>query len=69
MNTTFINQNLCSTPRSNNIRYSLSKYVPKPVDSSTPNRKKMQKSFVPDIYRLIYSSNNTKSHGIKIWVL
>jgi hypothetical protein len=63
--TNIIIPNLCSTPRPAHIRYSLSKYVPLPVDSSTPNTKKMKKSFVPDIHRLIYPTTN----AIKIWLL
>jgi hypothetical protein len=69
MNTINIIENLCSTPRPAHIRYSLSKYVPLPVDSSTPNTKKMKKSFAFDIHRLIYPSNISTTNAIKIWVL
>jgi len=69
MNTTNIIENLCSTPRPAYIRYSLSKCAPLPVDSSTPNTKKMKKSFAPDIHRLIYPSNIPTRNAIKIWVL
>lgn len=66
MNTTNILPNLCSTPRPSHIRYSLSKYAPLPVDSSTPNTKKIKKTFAPDIQRLIYP---TTTNPIKIWLL
>ncbi|CAF0926340.1 unnamed protein product [Rotaria sp. Silwood1] len=61
--------NLCSTPRRVHVRYSLSKCVPLPIDSSTPNSKKTRKSFAPDIHHLIYPSNITSTHTIKVWVL
>jgi hypothetical protein len=55
--------NLCSTRR-----YSLTSCAPLPVHSSTPNNKKLKKSFAPDIHRLIYPSN-IPTNSIKIWVL
>jgi len=64
--TTLIIPNLCSTPRPAHIRWSLSKYTPLPVDSSTPNTKKIKKSIIPNLHRLIYPS---AKHSIKIWVL
>jgi len=69
INTTLIIPNLCSTPRPAHIRWSLSKYTPRPVDSSTPNTKKIKKSVVPDLYRLIYPSNISTKNSMKIWVL
>jgi len=69
INTTCIIPNLCSTPRPAHIRYSLTKCAPLPVDSSTPHTKKIKKSFVPNIHRLIYPSNIGTTHASKIWVL
>ena len=69
LNKTLILPNLCSTPRPAHIRWSLSKYTPRPVDSSTPNTKKMKKSAVPDLHRLIYPSIISTKHSMKIWVL
>lgn len=69
MNSTIIIPNSCSTPRPLHVRYSLSKYAPLPVDSSTPNAKKMKKSFAPDIHRLMYPSNLPTTNTIKIWLL
>ncbi|CAF1052501.1 unnamed protein product [Adineta steineri] len=61
-----VNTNLCSTPRPAHIRWSLSKHTPCPVDSSTPNTKKMKKIMVPDLQRLIYSSTQS---SFQIWEL
>ncbi|CAF4604114.1 unnamed protein product [Rotaria sp. Silwood1] len=69
IDTTLILPNLCSTPRPAHIRWSLSKYTPRPVDSSTPNTKKMKKSAVPDLHRLIYPLIITNKQSMKIWVL
>ncbi len=69
MNTSVIIPNLCSTPRPANIRYSLGKCAPLPVHSSTPNSKKMKKSFAPDIHRLIYPSKTSSTYPMKIWLL
>ncbi|CAF0839403.1 unnamed protein product [Adineta ricciae] len=57
--------NLCSTPRPAHIRWSLSKYTPRPVDSSTPQTRKVKKSAVPDLQRLIYPT----AQSMKIWLL
>ncbi|CAF4245546.1 unnamed protein product, partial [Rotaria sp. Silwood2] len=67
--TTLIFPNLCSTRRPAHIRWSLSKYTPRPVDSSTPNTKKIKKSAVPDLHRLIYPLTTTNKHSMKVWVL
>jgi hypothetical protein len=69
MNTTLVIPNLCSTPRPAHIRWSLSKYTPRPVDSSTPNTKKIKKFVIPGLNRLIYPSNISTKHSIKVWVL
>ncbi len=69
MNTTLIIPNLCSTPRPAHIRWSLSKSSPRPVDSSTPHTKKMKKSAIPDLHRLIYPSTILTKNSIKIWML
>jgi hypothetical protein len=69
INTTVVIPNLCSTPRPAHIRWSLSKYTPRPVDSSTPNTKKMKKSAVPDLHRLIYPLIIPRKQSIKIWLL
>ncbi|UJR28361.1 hypothetical protein I4U23_009603 [Adineta vaga] len=57
--------NLCSTPRPSHVRYSLSKCAPLPINSSTPNRNKHEKTFTPNIQRLIYPTTYTN----KIWIL
>ncbi|CAF0925351.1 unnamed protein product [Adineta ricciae] len=57
--------NSCSTPRSSHVRYSLSKCAPLPINCSTPNTKKHQKSFTPDIHRLIYPTTSSN----QIWIL
>ncbi|CAF4295872.1 unnamed protein product, partial [Adineta steineri] len=66
--TSTIIPNLCSTPRPAHIRYSLSKCTPLPIDSSTPNTKKIKKSFTPNIHRLIYPSNITTRYTNEIWI-
>ncbi|CAF2568356.1 unnamed protein product [Rotaria sp. Silwood2] len=68
INSTLI-PNLCSTPRPVHVRYSLSKCAPLPIDTSTPNTKKTRKSLAPNIHHLIYPSNITPTHTIKVWVL
>ncbi|CAF1682138.1 unnamed protein product [Rotaria magnacalcarata] len=69
IDTTLIPANLCSSPRPAHIRWSLSKYTPRPVDSSTPNTKKLRRSVVPDLHRLIYPLNVTTKESMKVWVL
>ena len=69
INTSVIIPNLCSTPRPAHVRYSLGKYAPLPVDCSTPQTKKMKKSFAPNIHRLIYPSNIPTTSSMKILAL
>ncbi|CAF0986572.1 unnamed protein product [Rotaria sordida] len=69
VDTTLILPNLCSTPRPAHIRWSLSKYTPRPVDSSTPNTRKIKKSAIPNLHHLIYPFTITNKQTMKIWVL
>ncbi|CAF3552060.1 unnamed protein product [Rotaria socialis] len=69
IDTTIILANLCSTPRPAHIRWSLSKYTPRPVDSSTPNTKKLRRSVCPDRHRLIYPLKMMTKESMKVWVL
>jgi len=69
LHSTLLIPNLCSTPRPDHVRYSLSKCAPLPVFSSTPQEKKIKKSFAPNIHRLIYPTAMPTTHPVKVWVL
>ena len=69
MNTIVNEQQLCSTPRPAHVRWSIAS-CGRPVDSSTPNTKRMKKTMVPHLNRLMYPSLvSNQQQSTKIWVL